>query len=129
MLATDAPLSDRNLGRLARRCLAGLARTGAAMSNGSGDYVVAFSTAESVRRTRERRSRAALMEELPNEAMSPLFQSAIEATEEAIYNSLFMATTVRGYRGVTAPALPLARVVEIAEADAGRAAREISGLG
>jgi D-aminopeptidase len=106
VLATDAPLSDRNLKRLAHRALAGLARTGASMSNGSGDYVIAFSTAEEVRRTPERRGRVWPYPELPNEQMSPLFQSAIESTEEAIYNSLCMAETMTGTGGVTIPALP-----------------------
>ena len=110
VLATDAPLSDRNLARLARRALAGLARTGASMSNGSGDYVIAFSTAEGVRRTPERRAAVCPLQELPNERVSPLFQAAIEATEEAIDNSLTMATTVIGYRGRTVEALPLDRV-------------------
>ena len=106
VLATDAPLSDRNLKRLARRGLAGLARTGASMSNGSGDYVIAFSTAEEVRRTPERRSHVWAYPEVPNDLMSPLFEAAIEATEEAIYNSLYMAETMTGYKGRTAPALP-----------------------
>ena len=107
MIATDAPLSDRNLKRLAKRGLAGLARTGASMSNGSGDYAVAFSTAEDVRRTAERRSRVWSYPEVPNDLMSPLFEAAIEATEEAIYNSLCMAETVTGFRGRTVKALPL----------------------
>jgi D-aminopeptidase len=107
VLATDAPLSDRNLKRLARRALAGLARAGASMSDGSGDYVIAFSTAQEVRRTAERRKRVWSYPELPNDQMSPLFQAAIEATEEAIYNSLCMAETTTGYRGLTIPALPL----------------------
>jgi D-aminopeptidase len=108
VVATDAPLSDRNLRRLAARALAGLAHTGAAMSNGSGDYVIAFSTAESVRRRRD----ASLPEgpELANDAVSPLFQAVIEATEEAIYNSLCMAETVRGYCGHVGHALPLDQV-------------------
>jgi D-aminopeptidase len=106
VLATDAPLSDRNLKRLARRGLAGQARTGASMSNGSGDYVIAFSTAEDVRRTPERRSRVTAYPEVPNDQMSPLFQAAIESTEEAIYNSLCMAQAMTGYGGVTVPALP-----------------------
>jgi D-aminopeptidase len=109
ILATDAPLSDRNLTRLARRALAGLARTGAAMSDGSGDYVIAFSTAEGVRRTSERRSQVTSYPEVPNALMSPLFEAAIEATEEAIYNSLCMAETVSGYRGII-EALPLNKV-------------------
>ena len=107
VLATDAPLSDRNLTRLARRAMAGLARTGAAMSNGSGDYALAFSTSEEVRRTPERRRRPATITELPNDALSLLFLAAIEATEEAIYNSLLCAETTTGYRGHTVEALPL----------------------
>lgn len=89
VVATDAPLGHRNLERLARRALAGVARTGSSMTNGSGDYVIAFSTV--------RVSQAATP--LPNNRMSPLFQAVIEATEEAVYNSLFLATTVRGHRG------------------------------
>ena len=106
ILATNAPLSDRNLTRLARRALAGLARTGASFSDGSGDYVLAFSTAEDVRRTAERRARVAAYPEVPNALMSPLFQAAIEATEEAIYNALCMAESMSGFRGVV-QALPL----------------------
>jgi D-aminopeptidase len=106
-IATDAPLSDRNLKRLANRGLAGLARTGASMSNGSGDYVIAFSTAEDVRRTAERRSKVWTYPEVPNEWMSPLFQAVIESTEEAIYNSLCMAETMIGYGNRTIEALPL----------------------
>lgn len=120
VVATDAPLSDRNLTRLARRALAGLARTGASMTNGSGDYVIAFSTAESVRRTPERRSGEAEFAELSNAAMSPLFQAVIEATEEAILNSLLMAETV-SYRRPdgsvrTVEALPVEAVREMVEA-------------
>ena len=107
VLATDAPLSDRNLRRLAKRGVAGLARTGASMSNGSGDYAIAFSTAEEVRRTRERRSKVWAYPEVPNDLMSPLFQAAVEATEEAIYNSLCMAERMTGYRNQTINALPL----------------------
>jgi D-aminopeptidase len=98
VVATDAPLDARNLERLGRRALAGLARTGSAMTNGSGDYVIAFSTvpvAELGRRG-----------PLGNDAMSPLFLATIEATEEAIYNSLLLATSVRGAAG-TVEALPL----------------------
>lgn len=98
VVATDAPLEHRNLTRVARRALAGLARTGSAMSNGSGDYVIAFSTV--------RVSQLGASPVLTNDQMSPLFQAVIEATEEAIYNSLFLATTVKGYRG-TVEALPL----------------------
>ena len=113
VLATDAPLSDRNLKRLAKRGLAGLARTGASMSNGSGDYVIAFSTAQEVRRTKERRSKIWAYPEVPNDHMSPLFQAVIEATEEAIYNSLCMAQTMTGYRGRTVDPLPLEKVTAL----------------
>jgi D-aminopeptidase len=98
VVATDAPIGHRNLERLARRALAGVARTGSAMTNGSGDYVIAFSTVPVARLDRQPL--------LGNEQMSPLFEAVIEATEEAVYNSLFFATTVRGYRG-TVDALPL----------------------
>lgn len=94
VIATDAPLSDRNLTRLARRGIAGLARTGASMTNGSGDYVIAFSTHDAVRRTQDRRSDVTSYPEVANSDMSPLFQAVIEATEEAIYNSMLMAETV-----------------------------------
>ena len=97
ILATDAPLSDRNLRRLAMRCHGGLARTGAALSNGSGDYAIAFSTAPEVRRTPERRTAASPILDLPNDRVSPLFLAAIEATEEAILNSMLMAETVAGW--------------------------------
>lgn len=107
VLATDAPLSDRNLKRLATRGLAGLARTGASMSNGSGDYVIAFSAAEEVRRTPERRENVWAYPELPNDMMSPLFQAAIESTEEAIYNSLCMAETMTGSGGRNVESLPM----------------------
>jgi D-aminopeptidase len=98
VVATDAPLGNRNLTRLARRALAGLARTGSSMTNGSGDFVISFSTVLV--------SHLAAAGPVPNDRMSPLFQAVIEATEEAIYNSLFMATTVVGHRG-TAQALPI----------------------
>jgi D-aminopeptidase len=109
VVATDAPLSDRNVRRLATRALAGLARTGSAMSNGSGDYVIAFSTAESVRRHRGT-SVMPPCSELTNDQVSPLFQAVIEATEEAIYTSLCMAETVQGYRCHLGQALPLGAV-------------------
>lgn len=112
VVATDAPLSDRNLTRLARRALLGLARTGSPMTNGSGDYVLAFSTAPGVRRTPEGRNNVAMIEELPNNRVSPLFQAVVEATEEAIYNALFKATTIDGHRG-TIEALPLDTVRDL----------------
>lgn len=100
VVGTDAPIDSRNLQRLAARTMFGLARTGSAASNGSGDYAIAFSTI---------RQPASL---LSNDAMSPLFLAAIEATEEAIYNSLFRAKTTTG-RGRTVDALPIERTLEI----------------
>nr|WP_287150864.1 P1 family peptidase [Mesorhizobium sp.] len=97
VVATDAPLCSRNLKRLAERCFGGLARTGAALSNGSGDYALAFSTAATVRRTPERRKSIAEYSVLSNDVVSPLFEALIEATEEAILNSITMAKTTRGY--------------------------------
>jgi D-aminopeptidase len=110
VLATDAPLDARNLDRLAARALGGMARTGATMTNGSGDYVIAFSTNPQVRRRTG--TAQVTVADLQNDAMSPLFQAAAEATEEAILNSLFKATTVRG-RGTTAEALPIAPTLEV----------------
>lgn len=111
VVATNAPLSARNLERLASRAVHGLARTGSPSTNGSGDYVIAFSVAESVRRRPEQRGPREI-EDLPNDGMSGLFQATVEATEEAIYNSLFKAVTVHGHRGTT-EALPLEPTVEI----------------
>ena len=110
VVATDAPLSDRNLERLASRAMLGLSRTGSSASNGSGDYVLAFSTAASVRRAWD--APRLTTTELANEEMSALFQAVVEATEEAILNSLFMATTVSG-NGRTVEAIPLDRVREV----------------
>ena len=118
VIATDAPLSDRNLERLAARAIMGLARTGSSASNGSGDYVLAFSTAPSVRRgvpTAGSATPPAMrrgVTDLANDAMSALFQGVVEATEESIYNSLFAATTVSS-NGRTIDALPLKRVRDI----------------
>jgi D-aminopeptidase len=111
VVATDAPLDARNLERLATRALVGLARTGATMSNGSGDYVIAFSTATGVRRTAGARLHA--VEELGNDAVTALFQAVAEATEEAIYNSLFKATTTTGPGGNVVEALPLEATLEV----------------
>jgi len=94
VIATDAPLSDRNLTRLARRSFAGVARTGSAFTNGSGDYALAFSTSAEVRRTPARRSAVTQVAELPNDQLSPLFVAVADATEEAIYNSLLKARTI-----------------------------------
>ncbi|MDF1521319.1 MAG: P1 family peptidase [Trueperaceae bacterium] len=120
VLATDAPLSDRNLARLAARAMAGIARTGAAMSDGSGDYAIAFSTALEVRRPvpvlrRGPRTPRPLVE-LPNDAVSPLFLAAIEATEEAVLDALCRAETMTGFEGRTVEALPQERVRGMVEA-------------
>jgi D-aminopeptidase len=104
VIATDAPLSDRNLTRLAKRTFSGAARTGSAFSNGSGDYAIAFSTALSVRRTQVRRETRSAIETLPNDTMSPLFVAAADATEEAIYDSLLMARTIEREVSPTGPA-------------------------
>jgi D-aminopeptidase len=103
VVATNAPLNARSLDRLAMRAIMGLARTGSFASNGSGDYVIAFSNAESVRRRAGKNLRA--IAELANSEMSPLFQAVAEATEEAIYNSLLQAGDVTGFGG-TIKALP-----------------------
>jgi D-aminopeptidase len=111
VVATDAPMDARNLKRLAARAMMGLARTGSPASNGSGDYVIAFSTAKQNRI----RANEALRntQTVGNDAMSPLFQAVVEATEEAVYNSLFKATTVVGRNGNRAEALPLDKTIEI----------------
>jgi len=110
VVATDAPLSDRNLKRLAARAIMGLSRTGSSASNGSGDYVIAFSTSSRVRRAFN--APRLTTDEVANDEMSGLFEAAVEATEEAIYNSLFQATTVTG-SGHTAEAIPLDKVRQI----------------
>ncbi|PCJ28033.1 MAG: aminopeptidase [SAR86 cluster bacterium] len=98
VVATDAPLNARNLDRLAKRAMMGLGRTGSFASNGSGDYVIAFSTNPAVRKPRSSTTPVAI-EVLTNEAMSPLFAATVEATEEAIYNAILKATTVSSSRG------------------------------
>jgi D-aminopeptidase len=110
IVATDAPLSDRNLGRIAARAIMGLGRTGSSASNGSGDYVIAFSTAREVRRSSTGTRLAT--EELSNDAMSNLFQAVVEATEESIYNSLTKATPVT-FQGRTVQPIPIDRLKEI----------------
>ncbi len=116
VVATDAPVDARNLKRMALRAVAALARTGSAMTNGSGDYCIAFSTAPGsrVRPARDGVELYAPRETrlLANDAVSPLFLAVIEATEEAVYNSLFRARTVTG-RGGTVEALPVERTLEI----------------
>ena len=110
VVATDAPLDHLRLQRLANRALTGLARTGSSMSNGSGDYVIAFSTARPPPLQFDRPTAA--LEVVRNDWMSPLFQATADATEEAIYNSLLRAETVRGYRGVVR-ALPVDSTITI----------------
>jgi D-aminopeptidase len=112
VIATDAPLSDRNLERLAHRGLLGIARTGSPMTNGSGEYAVAFSTNVDVRRTPERRSTPSAVVDLPNDEMSPLFEAAVEAAEEAAINSLFAAVPMDG-NGRHIDALPVDEVVKL----------------
>jgi len=112
VVATDAPLDHRLLERLGRRALAGLARTGSSMSNGSGDYVIAFSTRRPASSDHSPTRLTDTTALVTNDAMSPLFEAVIEATEEAIYNSLLRAETVRGFRG-TARGLPIDSTVAI----------------
>ena len=100
IVATDAPLTARQLKRICRRAPMGLARTGSSASNGSGDFVIAFSTSGNV-------------EPMGDRNLSPLFQATIEATEEAIYNSLLQATTMQGKNGFTARALPIEPLREL----------------
>lgn len=109
VVATDAPLGARNLKRLAARAMLGLARTGSPSTNGSGDYVIAFSTQNRIRAGDERRA----VQLLGNEATSPLFLAVVEATEEAIYNSLFRARGMTGRGGHRVEALPIERTLEI----------------
>ncbi|RLA00771.1 MAG: S58 family peptidase [Gammaproteobacteria bacterium] len=111
VVATDAPLDSRNLNRLATRAMMGLARTGSVAENDSGDYVIAFSTADSVRRVRSNDKPWPTQSLLPS-SMSPLFTATVDATEEAIYNALFAATTVEG-RGNRLEALPIDKTVKI----------------
>lgn len=98
IVATDAPLDARGLERVAMRAMMGLARTGAIAENGSGDYVIAFSTSDAVRHDRESQ-RPVVTSSLVSAAMNPLFAATVDATEEAIYNALFKATTVQSSRG------------------------------
>ncbi len=113
VVATDAPLTARSLDRLAQRAIMGLGRTGSFAHNGSGDYVIVFSTSPDVRRPRSS-DKPVSMQALVNEAMSPLFAATAEATEEAIYNALLKATTVSSARG-TLEAIPLEPLLEVLE--------------
>src|SRR4029434_3104174 len=112
IVGTDAPVDARNLRRLAARAWPGMARTGSAASNGSGDYAIAFSTARQLRIHTSEKPPTRHVELLTNDAMSPLFLAVIEATEEAIYNSVFRATTMSG-NGHTVEALPIDKTIEI----------------
>jgi D-aminopeptidase len=109
VIATDAPLDSRQLRRIAERSMAGLARTGSSMTNGSGDYAIAFSTKNRIDASEKVRS----VQVVGNDAMSPLFQAVIEATEEAVLNSLFKASTITGKDKHTVDALPLEQTIEI----------------
>ncbi len=116
VVATDAPLDARNLARLAKRALLGIARTGGTYSNGSGDYAIAFSTSPSVRVPARSASSTQTVTLLRDERISPLFQAAAEAAEEAILNSLFKAVRMEGKDGHVAEALPLDKVKELLDA-------------
>jgi D-aminopeptidase len=112
VVATDAPMDARNLKRLAARAWLGVARTGSSASNGSGDYAIAFSTSQQVRVRTEDKVLTRHIEVLSNDAMSPLFLAVIEATEEAVYNSMFRAKTMTAH-GHTVEALPIEKTTEI----------------
>jgi D-aminopeptidase len=111
VVATDAPLDARDLKRLAARAVYGLARTGSSYSNGSGDFAIAFSTASDLR-VRMGQTAPQTRTLLPTDGVSGLFQAALEATEEAVYNSMLKATTITSRVG-TAEAIPIDRVTEI----------------
>jgi D-aminopeptidase len=113
VVATDAPITSRYLERLAGRAILGISQTGSYMANGSGDFVIAFSTHPTLRIPHTGIQRLVGSEELTNEATSPLFQAAKEAAEEAVYNSLLQASTMAGYRGRKAEALPIDRLKEL----------------
>ena len=111
VVATDAPVDARDLKRLAARAVFGLARTGSSYSNGSGDFAIAFSTAPGLRvKAGESIPQARTL--LPSDGVSALFQAALEATEEAVYNSMLKATTVTS-RGGTAEAIPIPRLLSV----------------
>ena len=112
VIATDAPMDSRNLKRLAARAWVGMARTGSSASNGSGDYAIAFSTAPQARVYANDKSTTRKIELLANDAMSLLFEAVIEATEEAVYNSMFKATTMTG-NGHSVQALPIEETARV----------------
>jgi D-aminopeptidase len=113
VVMTDAPLTSRNLKRLGSRAFAGMMRTGASGSNGSGDYIIAVSTAEELRFSYSSDSMYEEWREVRNDEMDLLFQAAAEATEEAIINSLFAAETARARNGMTIQALPVEETLQI----------------
>jgi D-aminopeptidase len=113
VVATDAPLDARNLERMAKRAMMGLAKTGGIASNGSGDYVIAFSVHPNLRVAHNSQEKTQTVTLLRNDEMSPLFMAVIEATEEAIINSLFQAETMRGVDGHEIKSLPLNEVIKI----------------
>lgn len=113
IVATDAPLTSRNLERLAKRAILGISRTGGFASNGSGDYVIAFSTHPDIRRNIEEEGDTYSATELKNAAISPLFLATVEATEEAILNSIFMAQSMKGHEGRSMDAIPVDEVMDI----------------
>ncbi|HTE23698.1 DmpA family aminopeptidase [Flavitalea sp.] len=113
VVATDAPITARNLQRLAKRAFMGLAKTGGIASNGSGDYVIAFSTNDSLRIPHSTNNPLLIQPELHNEFITPLFMATIEATEEAIINSLFSAERMKGFKGHEVEPLPLDLVLPI----------------
>lgn len=116
VVATDAPLCPRNLERLAMRAMLGLGNTGGIASNGSGDYVIAFSTAAGLRVPHNPPGAPSPAATLHNDRVSPLFLACIEATEEALVNALFMAGTMTGHGNTTIPALPIDKVLELRSA-------------
>ena len=113
VVATDAPVDARNLERIAKRAMMGLAKTGGIASNGSGDYVIAFSTNEGLRIPYQSDEKTQTFTLLRNDEMSPLFMATIEATEEAIINSLFRAETMKGRDNNTVEALPIEPVIKL----------------
>lgn len=113
VVATDAPLSPGNLKRIAKRALHGLSRTGSYLSSGSGDYAICFSTAYRI--PHNSKKPLSLPPLIPNPAMTPFFRAVVEATQEAVYNSMFMATTVKGQKGRVVPTIPIDEVVRICE--------------
>ena len=124
VVATDAPLSARNLERLARRSFLALGRVGSFMSNGSGDYAIAFSTHPECRIPYRGEEAVRTVSELGNDQLSPLFQAVVEATEEAIYNSLFMAEDMKGQKGRVEGALPIEQTLDILDRHGARTKAE-----